>query len=187
VMPVSVDGIPASPVGKTLIELGAVAPQQVRPAMWQAMRGGLIDWNDVLQTLVDHGGRGRPGTAHLRALLAEHYGQIAGDSATEDRCYQILIDGGLPRPERLVPLRCADGVVVTVDFHWPRFGVIVEVYGVDHFTNERVQQLDAVRVNQLTLAGYSVLVVTGKMLSRPDHVVRDVGSLLVARGLQAAA
>lgn len=181
--PESVDGIPTTGLARTLLDLGAVDRSLVRPFLWHARRVHGLEWADVIGVLMDHSRRGRTGLGALREVTDEHYGQIAGDSRTEDRAFQILVDSRrVPVPDRLVPVRCADGVTVTVDFMWPAYGVILEIYGAPHFFDERVQQLDAHRINQLELAGYSTLVYTGKMLRRPDHLVLDVAARLRQRG-----
>ena len=97
------------------------------------MRSHGLTWGDLIGTLTDHSQRGRSGLGVLRRVVDQHYGQIAGDSHTEDRAFQILVDSGrVPVPERLVPVTCADGVVVTPDFLWSDYKLILEVFGVDH-------------------------------------------------------
>ncbi|MFP3907948.1 MAG: hypothetical protein ACLFWR_13025 [Acidimicrobiales bacterium] len=175
--------IPVTGLARSIVDLGAVEPALVRRAVWEGMRTHGLTWGDLIGVLVDHGRRGRPGVRALRTVVDQHYGQIVGDSRTEDRAFEILVDSGVvPIPERLVPVTCADGVEVTVDFMWPAYGVILEIFGVDHLLNERVQQVDALRLNQLELAGYSTLVYTGKMLRSPDALVSDVASRLRTRG-----
>ena len=176
-------GIPVTALARTILDLGAVSPRSVRRATWEAMRSHGLVWGDLIEVLVTHGKRGRPGIGVLRSVVDQHYGQIAGDSRTEDRAFEILVDSGLvPVPDRLVPVTCADGVEVTVAFMWPTHGVILEIFGADHLLNEHVQQVDAHRLNQLALAGYDTLVYTGKMLGSPDRLVREVLATLSARG-----
>ncbi|MDZ7677482.1 MAG: type IV toxin-antitoxin system AbiEi family antitoxin domain-containing protein [Acidimicrobiales bacterium] len=177
------NGIPTTGPARTILDLGAVAPALAKAAMWRAMRTDSLRWEDLLRTLLDHSRRGRPGLGVLRALIHEHYGTIAGDSDTEELAYQILLDSGrVPIPERLVPVVCADGVEVTVDFGWPDQNALVEVYGVDHLRNESKIQIDLHRANQIILAGYELLIYTGKMLARPDQFVFDVETMLHRRG-----
>jgi hypothetical protein len=112
--PVVIDGIPTTGLARTLLDVAAVEPTRARSVMWAAMRTHDLGWDAILRTLVNHSRRGRPGLQVLRALVAEHYGVVAGDSATEDRAYQILVDSRrVPIPQRLVPIVCADGVAVT--------------------------------------------------------------------------
>lgn len=176
-------GLPVTGTARTVLDLGAVDPSLVRPAMWDFMRSRRLSWPEVLGTLVDHSRRGRPGLGALRRVVDEHYWQVVGDSRTEDRAFEILADSGrVPLPERLVPVICADGVTVTPDFLWPAFGLILEIYGADHLLNESVQQIDAHRINQLEIAGFATLIYTGKMLRSPDRLICDVDSMLRSRG-----
>lgn len=180
----SIDGIPVTGIARTLLDLGAVTPTAVRPAVWEALRAGLVGWDDLLRTLVDHARRGRPGLAALRAVVAEHYGEAARDSRTEDRAERILVDSGrVPAPVAQHPVVCADGVEVTVDFAWPEFRAALEVFGADHLTNEDLQHLDAHRRNQIELAGWRLLVYTGRLVRRqPDQLVADVVAMLRNQG-----
>lgn len=178
-----VDGIPVTSVARILLDVAAVAPSQARQVMWAGLRNGSLTWETILAVLVEHSRRGRTGIGVVRDLVQRHYLEIAGDSSTEDLAYEILADSGqVPLPQRLAPVVCADGVEVTPDHLWPEYMAVLEVWGVDHFRNEEVQQADALKVNQMRLAGYGVLVYTGKMLRRPDHLLRDVDRLLRSQG-----
>jgi hypothetical protein len=117
-------------------------------------------------------------------VLSEHYGELATDSMTEDVAFEVLVDSGrVPPPDKQVPVRCADGVIVTVDFGWPRYNALLEIFGVDHLTNESLQHLDLHRRNQIELTGRRLLVYTGTLVRRqPDQFVADVDALLRAGG-----
>ncbi len=180
-----VSGIPVTGLARTVLDLGAVDRELTRSAMWRAMREHDLSWKELLGTLVDHSRRGRDGLGVLRSLIAQHYGVRRGDSDTEESAYRILVDSGrVPVPQRLVPVTCADGVTVTVDFAWPTYRVLVEVYGVDHLTNAELVQTDLHRINQLALAGWERLIVTGTMLRKPDRFVHEVRDMLQRRGWQ---
>lgn len=164
---VQIDGIPVTGAARTLLDLGAVAPNQVRSATWAALRNGSTAWNVLLRSLIRHSQPGRAGIGPLRDLVAEHYGDLASDSTTEDLAFQILADSGrVPLPDRQVKVMCADGVEVTVDFGWPDHRALLEVFGVDHLTNEDLQHLDLHRRNQIELAGNHLLVYSGRLLRR---------------------
>ena len=182
--PTSIGGIPVTGLARTLLDLGAVDPGRVRRAVARARRNHGLEWDGLLRTLVAHGRKGRAGIGPLRQVVSAHYGMRATDSETEDLALEILLDSGLvPRPDTQVPVVCADGVPVTIDLGWPRWRALVEVFGVDHFTNEDVQQMDLHRCNQIELAGYGLLVYSGRLLEqRPDQFVSDVRRLLVSRG-----
>ncbi|MGY6501547.1 MAG: hypothetical protein ACXIVQ_11760 [Acidimicrobiales bacterium] len=120
----------------------------------------------------------------LRAVVAEHYRDVEQDSRTELLAHRILTDAGIrPEPESQIPLRCADGVVVTIDLGWPQYRTFVEIFGVDHLTNEDLQHLDLHRRNQIELAGNRLLIYSGRMLRRrPDQFAADVIAMLRAAG-----
>lgn len=182
--PLRLDGILVTGAARTLLDLGAVAPSMVRRAVWAALRQRATAWDVLLRTLTAHARRGRRGVGALRAVIAEHYGERVTDSTTEDVAYEILVDSGLvPRPQKQVRVVCADGVPVTVDHGWPRYRALLEVFGADHLTNEDLAHLDLHRRNQIELAGYRLLVYSGRMLrSRPDQFVIDVDRMLRAAG-----
>jgi hypothetical protein len=176
--------LPVTGAARTILDLGAVQPHRVRRAVWAGLRSSVVSWPSLLDTLVVHARRGRAGVGPLRAILAEHYGELATDSTTEDVAFEILVDSGrVPSPDKQVPVVCADGVPVTIDLGWPDFRALVEVFGVDHLTNEDLQHLDLHRRNQIELAGYRLLVYSGRLLERqPDQFVADVEALLRAGG-----
>lgn len=178
------DGIPITGVARTVLDLGAVAPQLVLPALNQARRSGLVEWDELLRCLVRHGRKGRRGVGPLRALVAEHVGAAATDSETEDEAERIMrLSRAVPMPRRQVPVVCADGVPVTIDFGWPDVRCLLEVFGVDHLRNEPLQHIDLHRRNQIELAGYRLLVYTGELLRRqPDQLIRDVRAMLADAG-----
>ena len=175
--------IPTTGLARTLLDLGAVDPTGVRGAVWLARRTHGLGWDTMLQALVEHGKHGRSGVGPLRQVVAEHYGELSRDSATEDLAFRILDDSPIPRPATQIPVMCADGVEVTVDLGWPNFGAYLEIHGVDHLTNEDLQHLDLHRRNQIELAGHRLLIYSGRLLRRqPDQFVHDVAAMLRSQG-----
>jgi hypothetical protein len=177
-------GIPVTGAARTILDIGAVDPDAVRPAVWRGLRDSVVAWPILLRTLIEHSRRGRSGIGPLRAVVAEHYGELATDSGTEDVAFEILADSGrVPLPDKQVPVVCADGVPVTIDLGWPRYRALVEIFGVDHLTNEDLQHLDLHRRNQIELTGQRLLVYTGRLLRKqPDQFVTDVEALLRGGG-----
>ncbi len=174
------DGIPVTTAGRTLLDLGAVAPEVVRDATWAALRERRTAWDVLLRVLIAHGCRGRAGIGPLRDVVAEHYGEAATDSRTEDKAYRILCDSRrVPLPTKQVPIVCADGVEVTVDFGWEEQRALLEVFGGHHFADEDLWHTDLHRRNQIELAGYRLLIYSGRLLGRqPERFVLDVETLL---------
>lgn len=73
VMPsVVLEGIPVTPVGRTLLDLCAVVGRATaQRAMDDAQRRGLIDWHGLLETAKTHARRGRNGMRLFHALLRD--------------------------------------------------------------------------------------------------------------------
>lgn len=182
--PTQLEGIPVTGLARTLLDLGAEEPTWVRPAVWEAMRLHGTGWELLLATLIDHSRPGRRGLGALRLVVAEHYDDLARDSATEDLAFGILCDSGrVPRPQTQVPVMCADGVEVVVDLGWPQWDAYVEIFGGHHVHDEDLFHLDLHRRNQIELAGHSLLIYSGRLLRRhPDQFVSDVIAHLRRRG-----
>lgn len=180
----TIGGIPVTSLARTLLDLGAVDPLAVRPALWEARRRHDLAWDELLATLIDHGRPGRDGIGPLRRLVAAHYGEVSRDSRTEDHAFMLMRHSGrLPEPEAQVKLMCADGVVVTVDFGWPHLRCYLEIFGGPHFASEDLIQLDLHRRNQIELAGNALLIQTGRMLEqRPEKFITDVAQMLRSSG-----
>ena len=182
--PTMIDGITVTGLARSLLDLGAVAPGRVRRAVWDARRTHDLSWDELLGTLIDHARRGRSGVGPLRRVVAAHYDDLATDSSTEDLAYGLLFDSGrVPVPDKQVRVRCADGAWVTADLGWPKYRALIEIHGIDHFTNEDLQQIDLHRQNQLELAGFGVLTYSGRLLrQQPDQFVADARVLLERQG-----
>ena len=117
---VRIDGIPTTTVPRTLLDLGAVVPRRrVHLAVDNARRRSLTDWGQLLDVLVTHARRGRRGVGALRAILDEHYDELAvTDSAPERLLVTLLVQGGLPRPE-LQHAVVVDGRSYRLDLAYP--------------------------------------------------------------------
>jgi very-short-patch-repair endonuclease len=174
------DGILVTGLARTLLDVASVDPDATRPAVWAARRTHGLTWEELTTTLERHAGPGRAGNGPIRRLIASHADSQAGDSRTEDRAFELLCrERHLPRPQRQVPVTCADGVAVSVDLGWPEHRAGIEIFGVDHLTNEDLQHLDAHRRNQIELTGFRLLTYTGTLLRRqPQHFVADAEQLL---------
>ena len=94
-------GIPVTTPGRTLLDLGAVAPRLVEAAMEDALFRGLVR-EAALGRLLDRAGtHGRNGTAALRDLLDERErGRASTESPLEDDLVRLLRRHALPDPVR---------------------------------------------------------------------------------------
>jgi hypothetical protein len=89
--------LPVTPVAQTLLDFAASAPlDRVRRALADAEYQGLID----LDRLPEAFGRGRPGSARLRAALRIHQPELARTRSRLERAFLALCEAfGLPIPE----------------------------------------------------------------------------------------
>ena len=176
----TVDGIPTTTLARTLVDVGAVIEDEVlERALESALRQGLslgrLRWRlDALS------GRGRPGPAALRRVLARRpEGGAATESELETRFMQLLRGGGLPEPRRQYEVRDASGFVARVDFAYPGRRLAVELDGfgphADRFQHDRTRQ------NRLVLLGWTVLRFTwSDVVERPTYVVAALATALAA-------
>lgn len=157
-----VEGIPTTPVARTLLDLGAVMPNKlVHVALDDARRRRLTQWNALLDTLVVHARRGRDGVATLRAILDEHFGEVvATDSGFERLVFIALRDAGLPRPTLQHEVRIGQRTY-RIDLAYPDNRLAIELDGSVHL-QERTWQADHIRQNALVNAGWTVLRYTWK-------------------------
>jgi very-short-patch-repair endonuclease len=155
--PVRNEGIPTTPVDRTLVDLGAVVPGEVlHLAVDDARRRRLVDWNGLLDVLVRHARKGRRGVGPLRALLHDHAAEVAvTDSGFERLAIASLCSAGLP-PPRLQHEVTIRGVRYRLDLAYPAQRVGIELDGTVHLRRD-IWESDHVRQNALVLAGWTIL------------------------------
>ena len=181
VHPVRREGIPTTPPGRTLLDLGAVVPLgRVHLALDDARRRGLVTWDDLLATLVAHARRGRGGVAKLRAILDEHFGEVAvTDSGFERLVVARLVQAGLPRPVLQYEV-VVGGRAFRLDLAYPDERIAIELDGSVHLRRD-VWEADHARQNALVLAGWTVLRFTWRdYLDRGPFLVGEVRRALNA-------
>lgn len=152
-----INGIPATLVARTLLDLGAVVgPEQVHVALDSARRKKLTNWNVLLDTLVVHARRGRDGVGALRAILDDHFGEVAKTESGFERLVVIaLCEAGLPPPLLQYSVRVS-GRDYRIDLAYPDQMVAIELDGSQHL-ERKVWEADHSRQNALTNAGWKVL------------------------------
>jgi very-short-patch-repair endonuclease len=167
---------PTTSVARTLLDLASrYARRPLLRALAEAEFQHDVRPADVERTLR----RGHPGSANLRAALAEHapgHGEMK--SRLERRFRDLLIQHGIELPERNQPVG-----PWTVDCLWRERRVVVELDGRQH---ERPHQADRDDDRDLWLRrhGYVVRRYGKRQIEqRPDEVIAD---LLEALGYAAA-
>jgi hypothetical protein len=173
------NGVPVTPVARTLLDLGAVVtPSRVHVAIDDARRRALTDWDELLAVLVAHARRGRDGVGTLRSILDDHVGEVAvTESGFERLVVAALLETGLPRPalQHTVILL---GRAYRLDLAYPDHRLGIELDGGTHLRRE-VWENDHVRQNAFILAGWTLLRFTWRdYLHRRSGLVAEVWAAL---------
>ena len=167
-------GIPVTTPGRTLLDLGAVAPRLVEAAMEDALFRGLVR-EAALGRLLDRAGtHGRNGTAALRDLLDERErGRASTESPLEDDLVRLLRRHGLPDPVRQHVVVLGDGRKVRIDLAYPELRLGIEADGRRWHSGRADFESDRARGNQLATQGWTIL-------RFGPHAIRRRGDAVVA-------
>jgi hypothetical protein len=174
--------LPVTTVARTLLDLaGSVPLADLRKALAEAEYRGLVD----LERVDAEAGRGRRGSAALRAALARHRPQLAHTlSPLEDRFVDFCDAERIPLPE--VNRKVAG---LMVDALWPAERLVVELDGRAAHGSPAAVERDRRRDLTLRAAGYVVLrYAWGQITEQPRLVAADLRSALaqaapLARGV----
>ena len=121
-----------------------------------------------------------PRTRGVRRLrLALELVDPGAESPQESRLRLILVRGGLPAPECQIRF---PKLHIRVDMGWREWRVAVEYDGVHHWADAAQRAWDIERIALLEAAGWVVVRVSARMLSRPDLIVDRVRGRLCAAG-----
>lgn len=170
------DGVPVTSVARTLIDLAEVSGRQaVERAIREAEILRLFDLSAVARTIEEC--PGRIGAARLGAALDLDGARAETNEGLEDAFLVLCDSHELPRP---LPQQAVGPYVV--DFLWPRERLVVETDDrASHLTASRFES-DRARDAELTLAGYTVLRVTWRQVTRePSRVAGRVGRAIAHR------
>lgn len=172
-----VDGIPATAVSRTLVDLATVIPRhQLEAALSEAERHDLLDV-PALQAVARRtwGRRGR-GHAKLSKALERHaaHGVTITRSELEQLFLALLDAEGLPRPS-------ANAIVEgrEVDAYWPQRRFAVELDGWEFHKTRADFERDRAKRTELRALGYDVTEFTHHQLTRrAQWVVSQLRPLL---------
>jgi hypothetical protein len=187
----SVHDIPCTTVARTLLDLAQVIKgRPLARALDQAEILRLLDVDALLDQIERN--KARPAAKRLRAVLDEHY---IGSTPTWSELEELLLGAcrraGLPIPEvnALIDPHDADPTAIRVDFVWRDERVIVETDGHRTHSTGQAFEEDRLRDQRLIVAGWTVIRITWRQLTRrPDEVIGRLAELLrrrqhAARGL----
>ena len=174
---IEVEGLPVTSAGRTVLDSAAVAYRwQVEAALDDALRRKLITVDDMGRILAKSGGRGRKGSALLRALLEERSdGRARSHSRLEIKLDGVLRNAAVPPYFRQFEVMTKSGTPADVDFAWPEVKLAVEVDGYRWHSGRQRWQSDLERQNALAEVGWLVLRFTWyDVVSRPEYVIRTI-------------
>ena len=176
-----VQGIPATAVDRTLVDLAAVVPDDaLEQALEAAVRLGLTTAERVQQRLDELARPGRRGVARLRRVLARSAKGRPAGSEVEVKLIQLLRRAGLTgfvRQHEVVVGRCRYFLDVAV----PERRLAIEIDGVESHSGPARFQADRTRQNALVLAGWTVLRFTwADVMERPEQVIAAIAMALAA-------
>jgi very-short-patch-repair endonuclease len=172
--------VPCATVGRTILDLGAVVSvRRVEWAMDDVLRRELLTLADLEATLARRCRKGRNGCGPLRELLEERTGsERVPDSKWNRMVARLLVDAGLPRPDLELPVRVG-GRPYRVDLAYPEQRVAIELDSVRWHLNRESFDADAVKRNDLGLAGWRVLTFTYRTFrERPERLCASVRAAL---------
>lgn len=179
---VTMSGIPTTPVGRTLLDLGAVVGSaRVQQAVDDAREKGLVDWDGLVDTLVMHSRRGRDGIGLLRTILDRNFVEVSQvDGAVERLVFLLLKNANLP-PAVLGHELSVRGEVYRLGPCYPDHKVAIELEGDEELSCASARSVHYERLNVLGVAGWSVYRFSQwDYLDRPKDIVRYIRDALSA-------
>lgn len=174
---VFIDGIPVTPIARTLLELGAVVDLLVvEAAVEDALRKRLVSSTRLRWELDRFGGHGEPGAAALAKVLeARGDGSPPLESLLEVKLLNLIRRSGLPLPHRQYEIRKKGQLIAPVDFAYPNALLAIEVDGFTFHSPRPKFQSDRSRQNELTTEGWAVLRFTwADIHERPEETVAKI-------------
>ena len=178
---VTVKGITATSVTRTLVDLSASLPRSsLEKLLDEAMRRGMTDAARLRAELRRCGSR--RGTRLLRRLLAPRDGcGERRDSELEDKLLRLIRRARLPEPVIHYNVVHGDEWLGEVDLAYPQARIAIEAHGYRVHSLKRVWENDQCRENDLVRAGWKLLKATHLQLEqRPRSFLEVLRSLLRA-------
>jgi hypothetical protein len=155
----AVDGVPCTTVARTLVDLGAVLPEnEVARCLDRALGRCLVTVSAVEAARKAVARRGRRGAGVIRRVLEPHLACEPVAGVFEARMARLISAQGLPPAVPEYEVWTEAGVFVArVDFAYPELRLAVEVDGFGPHSSLEVFRRDRRRQNALVSAGWTVL------------------------------
>lgn len=173
------EGIPITCVARTLFDVAACAlPREFERAVREAEFLRLAQVPTLEE--VYRRRRGRRG-AKLVGMTLESLSRLSrgtSRSSLEDRFLRFLAKADLPMPETNVNLHFG-ATTYQADCIWREQRLVVELDGHEAHRTRSAFEHDRERDRRMHVAGWRVIRVTWRQLSRPEPLTRDLRRLLV--------
>lgn len=170
--PHRIDGIACTNVLRTLVDLGAVAPDLVSGAVGHALTTNRTDLDAIATTILDHGRRGRRGVIALRRALEEwSIDAKPADAVLEPLMWKLVTNYGLPPVEFHPRVGGRE-----VDFRVVGTPIVIECDGWTSHGRTRAQfERDRANDAEFAAHGWIILRFTYRTItSRPSHVAKQI-------------
>ena len=152
-----VDGIPVTGASLTLLNLGAVVPFEiVELAAQDAVIRNAVSHLDLVCVVERAGGRGKPGTAALRAIVDGVLPSEVLESRLEVDLQKLVRAMAIPEPEWQYPFVCVDGRIVRLDAAWPAVKVAAETDGRRWHATKKAFEADMARRRSIMASGWAL-------------------------------
>ena len=164
---------------RTIVDLGAVAPEAVPAAFASLMTSGFVSTSAAWAVLERHARAGRNGVGVLRRVLADWgFEHRPPDSELEIVMNSMVARSSLPRPEFHARI-----IGIEVDFLFAGAKLVVECDGWQDHGRVRAQfERDRERDARLVEAGYVVLRFTwNQIVRRPVWVSERIAGAIAVR------
>jgi very-short-patch-repair endonuclease len=167
--------MPVTSPARTLSDLAGVLHAEVHElAVAEAISRGLVHLDALREQLTRDGPR--PGAKSLRSLLDRDEAPALTRSVAERKLLRLLRASPLPSPVTNARVGRYE-----VDFLWHKERLIVEVDGFAWHSSRHAFERDRERDAELQAAGYRVLRVTWRQLTRePNAVIQRIARALAA-------
>lgn len=170
--PHRIDGIPCTNILRTLLDLGAVAPDLVHGAVGHALTNDLASLHAIESTLINHARQGRHGVSALRRAIDDwSLDAKPADSVLEPTMSRLVRRYGLPPVEFHASVGGRE-----VDFWIIGTPIVIECDGWRYHGKNR-EQFERDRTNDAEFAAHGWIVLRftyRKITSRPSDVARQI-------------
>jgi len=185
VEPVTIDGIPATPLARTVLDLGAVCRVDVvERAIDALLARRSLTWQELLAVYELHRRPGRRGCGPLRQILEERFGDGAdAESVLEIELQRLLDQAGLRGYTPQLEIYDEDGFIMRLDVGWAGPKVGVEADSVQYHLNRTAFGEDRRKRARARAVGWFIYEATALDIRQSSHpMVQTLRSVLRDRG-----